>query len=103
MKDLTNGMLKKELEYAKTINDNSLQECLDRLKRQEENDKDIIIELYIDFAPHSFYFVKKHKVTFFGNGGIIFHGSHDNGGNGGSPTFSVSLNNDLSPHWEIHT
>jgi len=35
------------------------------------------------------------------NGGLIFHGPHDNGGDGGAPTFSVNL----SPQdgWSIHT
>lgn len=35
------------------------------------------------------------------NGGIIFHGPHDRGGDGGSPTFSVNL----SPvnGWAVHT
>ena len=35
------------------------------------------------------------------NGGLIYHGTHDNGGDGGAPTFSVNL----SPvnGWSIHT
>lgn len=35
------------------------------------------------------------------NGGLIFHGPHDNGGDGGMPTLSVNL----LPHhgWSIHT
>ncbi len=70
--------------------------------------------LYTDFAPMSFYFVmfvKKeigeapncpddgYKRWF--NGGLIFHGPHDNGGDGGAPTFSVNL----SPQdgWSVHT
>lgn len=58
-----------------------------------------------DFAPLSFYFIR--EVVFDGawerdyNGGIIFHGSHDGGGDGGAPTFSVNL----SPvdGWATHT
>jgi hypothetical protein len=37
------------------------------------------------------------------NGGFIFHGVHDGGGNGGAPTFSVELNPSTKPHWSIHT
>lgn len=52
--------------------------------------------LYKDFAPLSF--------TWGGNGwvgGLIFHGSHDGGGDGGMPSLSVCL----SPvdGWSIHT
>jgi hypothetical protein len=38
---------------------------------------------------------------FWMNGGLIYHGPHDNGGDGGFPTFSVNL----SPvnGWTIHT
>jgi hypothetical protein len=59
-----------------------------------------------DFAPYSFTFWTEKK-TADGqwkeriNGGLIYHGHHDNGGDGGSPTFAVSL----SPcdGWAIHT
>ena len=65
------------------------------------------VRLYRDFAPHSFEFVKevmyegKSEWEFQFNGGIIFHGPHDNGGDGGAPTYSVSL----SPQdgWSVHT
>lgn len=65
------------------------------------------VRLFKDFAPHSFEFVKEvlykgeTEWTFQYNGGLIFHGSHDNGGNGGAPTYSVNL----SPQdgWSIHT
>jgi hypothetical protein len=48
-----------------------------------------------DFAPLSFYFIQ--EIFINGkwernyNGGIIFHGDHDGGGNGNAPTFSVNL------------
>ena len=53
-------------------------------------------ELSPDFAPLSFLF---HDHGIFG--GIIFHGAHDRGGDGGAPTFSVNL----APcnGWSIHT
>lgn len=64
--------------------------------------------LYPDFAPHSFEFVITKRrpdgtyATWF-QGGLIFHGSHDRGGDGGAPTYSVSLNPSESASWEIHT
>jgi hypothetical protein len=53
------------------------------------------VRIMHDFAPLSFYFVKEVFVNGKWerdyNGGIIFHGAHDGGGNGGPPTFSVNL------------
>lgn len=52
----------------------------------------------------SLYFVLKTKDGRQSlNGGMIFHGPHDNGGDGGAPTFSVSLSGTTKPRWEIHT
>ena len=58
--------------------------------------------LYEDFAPMSFYWEEiapngKRSM----NGGLIYHGPHDGGGNGGAPTFSVSL--EPGQGWAIHT
>ena len=52
--------------------------------------------LYSDFAPYSFGFSASTKNkdgvwTSLYCGGLIFHGAHDNGGDGSSPTFSVCL------------
>ena len=65
-----------------------------------------------DFAPHSFSILwERWEKDSSGatrpgwrrwfNGGLIFHGPHDRGGDGGAPTFSVNL----SPHvgWSVHT
>ena len=107
MRDLTDGKLEETLKFAKSINDNSLQECLDRLKKVEENYGNgltaVETEISNDFAPHSFYFnrVYSRSNQFISNGGIIYHGKHDNGGDGGSPTFSVSLT--PCNGWQIHT
>lgn len=107
MNDLTQGKLDEALKYASSINDDSLQNCLDRLKKVEKNyaNNGIIVETNImtDFAPYSFYFVRVNKETqeFKGNGGIIFHGAHDNGGDGSAPTFSVNLT--PTKGWTIHT
>lgn len=55
-----------------------------------------VVTLYKDFAPYSFGFTAGGM-----NGGLIFHGSHDGGGNGGGPTFSVCLT--PCDGWSIHT
>ena len=107
MKDLTEGKLDEALAFANKINDNSLQGCLDRLKQVEENYKEggdnIETDVTTDFAQYSFYFVRYRQNTpgFISNGGIIFHGKHDNGGDGGAPTFSVNLT--PTTGWAIHT
>ena len=102
MKDFTNGVLQEELRKAEEENNPTLKQCLDRLKRVEEN-LECETNITIDFAPRSFFFARMRNNTFIGNGGIIYHGPHDNGGNGGAPTFSVSLSEDRSARWEIHT
>ena len=99
MVDSTNGELDKVLEFAKEIGDDSLQSCLDRL---DLNHYEQEATVYTDFAPKSFYFVRKRKDgSFAGNGGIIYHGAHDNGGDGSAPTFSVNLTPQKG--WCIHT
>lgn len=65
------------------------------------------VTLFKDFAPHSFEFVKEvmykdeSEWNFQYNGGLIFHGSHDNGGDGSAPTYSVNLT--PQDGWSIHT
>lgn len=64
------------------------------------------VTLHTDFAPHSFSIVWERRNTqgewkYWFNGGLIFHGPHDNGGDGGAPTFSVSLTKHHG--WSIHT
>jgi hypothetical protein len=64
--------------------------------------------LFKDFAPYSFTIIMEKEdylnpgefIPWFG-GGLVYHGPHDNGGDGGAPTFSVNLNN--SNGWSIHT
>jgi hypothetical protein len=65
-----------------------------------------ICDLYKDSAPLSFYFVMKLRqedgsYRRWFNGGCIFHGPHDRGGDGGAPTFAVNL--DPTHGWTIHT
>jgi len=78
----------------------SLVECLDRLQAIAGNYKGKV-SLFADWAPYSFEFSIVSDGRCVLNGGVIFHGKHDNGGDGGAPTFSVSL----SPvdGWSIHT
>jgi len=103
MKDLTDGILEKELEYAKSIGNDTLQRCIDRIK---QNDWYFDAESSIsnDFAPRSFYFQRIDKYDKqLGNGGIIFHGPHDGYGSGSAPSFSVSIDDSKEIRWEIHT
>ena len=98
--DKTNGLLDKIKQFAIT---NNLQENLENnlscLKRHIENGCEVT--LYPDFAPLSLYFEITREGNLCLNGGVIFHGKHDNGGNGQAPTFSVSLQ--PSKGWQIHT
>ena len=65
------------------------------------------IDLGKDFAPYSFTVVWYRYLVnedwkYFMNGGMIFHGAHDNGGaTGGPPTFSVNVT--PVDGWAIHT
>jgi hypothetical protein len=60
------------------------------------------VELYTDFAPYSFFWTQFSPTRSRGLiGGLIYHGQHDNGGDGGAPTFSVNLF--PSQGWSIHT
>lgn len=103
MKDLTEGKLDLELEYAKSIGNDTLQKCIDKLK---ENDWHFDAETSIsnDFAPRSFYFQRINKYDKqLVNGGIIFHGPHDGYGSGSAPSFSVSIDDSKEIRWQIHT
>ena len=99
MKDCTEGKLQEALEFAKKMKNNSLQDCLERLKKTDENmGPDYETHIYPDFAPLSFEFVRAkytngrdNKPDFVSNGGIIYHGPHDGFGSGAAPTFSVCL------------
>lgn len=102
MTDLTEGALQQELDYAKSIGNDSLQRCIDRLKMADQN-CETETQVVRDFAPHSFYFVKQKDGQFRGNGGIIFHGKHDGFGSGSASTFSVSISDSRETRWEIHT
>jgi hypothetical protein len=107
MIDLTDGKLGEALEFARKMGNDSLQKCLDQLTQTEtalaENGWEVETIITTDFAPYSFGFVRRYTKNseFAGNGGIIYHGPHDNFGSGGSPTFSVCLS--PTDGWSIHT
>ena len=97
MKDLTEGILGKELEYAKSIGNDTLQRCIDRLIQVDEN-METETTISNDFAPRSFYFQRLDKYDrHSGNGGIIFHDTTHGIGTHGAPSFSVSLDEDPHP------
>lgn len=93
MIDLTEGRLDSVLLFAESINDDSLKNCIESLKRAEKN-LNCETELHNDFADKSFYFLRKKENKFHGNGGIIWHGGNEN-------TYSVSLTK--TTNWQIHT
>ena len=51
----------KVVQYAKSINDKTLENCLERLKQWEKNEnRPCEIELYYDHAPYSFGFCERY-------------------------------------------
>jgi len=62
--------------------------------------------LFKDFAPYSYFFIMEIRqldgsFRQWFNGGLIFHGKHDNGGDGSYPTLSMCLA--PTDGWSIHT
>ena len=100
--DNSNGRLAEIKAFAK---ENDLMESFNETFSRIENysDKGYDVFLYSDFAPLSLEFAIKEKERFVLNGGFIFHDKHDSFGNGGAPTFSVSLSQDKVTGWSIHT
>jgi len=74
--------------------------CMSRLEDMAKS-WDGVAVMGPDFADKSFTWaiVKDGKVKM--NGGMILHGAHDNGGDGGAPTFSVNLS--PTTGWQLHT
>ena len=112
MKDFTNGELEKTRQFAKSIGClEQFENTLKRLCIREENEnvgnqgRKSHVELYPDFAPHSFFWVWRETESqrVIMNGGIIYHGKHDNHGSGGAPTYSVCIDPSDKPEWRIHT
>ena len=100
--DCTNGELDKIKAFAREKH--LVREFVStfiRFKRYTKRGYEVF--LYPDWAPMSLAFQLKYNGKNDMNGGFIFHGVHDNGGDGGFPTFSVELNPDTKSHWSIHT
>ena len=98
--DFSEGKLSQCIALARTRQDTSLIKCLQRLKKRDKSPTSYV-NIFRDFAPYSLYFEKYSDGKLDLNGGIIFHGRHDNGGDGSFPTLSVCL----TPvnGWCIHT
>ncbi len=80
--------------YAEKTKDNTLQDCLDRLKRWEEN-RNWTVTLYYDRSPLSFYFEMYDKAgRRVMNGGLLYHGKPDE---------SHAVTFDPTIGWQIHT
>lgn len=103
--DKTDGKLIEAIKFSRTIKDSSLIKCLKRLRNIHRNNPyyhEGATYIYSDGAKLSFYFERYTKENIFrGNGGIIFHGSHDGFGSGSAPTFSVCIN--PTNGWSVHT
>ena len=100
--DNSNGRLAEIKAFAKEHGlEESFNETFSRLENYSEKGYEVF--LFSDFAPLSLEFVIKQGERFVLNGGFIFHGQHDGYGNGGYPTFSVSIGPDRKPGWSIHT
>ena len=69
----------KVVQYAESIDDKTLHECLKRLERREQNPHHPCeIELYKDFAPYSFLFKERYPDGRLGVvGGLVYHGCPD--------------------------
>lgn len=69
----------KVINYAKSINDTTLDACFERLRSWESNtNRPCEIEIHYDFAPYSFMFKERYADGSYGIvGGILYHGKPD--------------------------
>ena len=91
------------LEWARETSsklEGTFMRCLDSLCRWTRNSG---YEVWVgsDFAPRSFTFAVNNDGKHLINGGMIFHGKHDNGGDGSAPTYPVCVT--PSNGWRLHT
>jgi hypothetical protein len=86
----------KVVQYAKSINDKTLENCLEHLKQWEKNEnRPCEIELYYDHAPYSFGFCERYPDGNTGIvGGLLYHGNPDE-------SFAVTM--ERFHGWSIHT
>ena len=90
--------LEKSKEFANSIGDTSLEDCLTRLSKHSRLGIDHYISLSPDFSKHGYIFCEYLNNECRMNGGIIYHGNHKEGYKENS---SVQLN--PSYGWQIHT
>lgn len=86
----------KAVKYAESIDDTTLQNCIECLKQWGKNSNGKYeIELYRDFAPHSFGFAERTPDGRNGIvGGLLYHGRPDE-------SFAVVMEPFYG--WSIHT
>lgn len=96
MKILCQEHYNKTVQYANSIGDKTLENCLDRLKHWEQNPNfPCEIELYYDSAPYSFGFTQRYPDGHTGIvGGLLYHGIPDR-------SFAFMI--DPIHGWSIHT
>ena len=97
MIDTTEGRLDASLAFALSIGESSLQECIDRLKRDEDQYRcKPVARVFNDRLEHCFEFslMDGEKLVLYG--GITYHGKH-----GEISNFSVQM--EPSGGWQIHT
>lgn len=84
------------VQYAESINDSTLRECLERLEKWGQNtNRPSVIELYRDFAPYSFLFKQRYEDGSLGVvGGLVYHGN---------PDLSCCFAEPRIEGWAIHT
>ena len=90
-------------EYAKSINDETFQNCINRLKAWEENAKEhdfkMTIHLFTDHEPKSFFFREVYADGRNGIcGGLLYHGIPGEVDN----SFAVCIGG-RAYGWQIHT
>lgn len=106
--DWTKGGLCETRTFAGTLElepNRQLESKLDHLKKMAVNFGGVLA-IQKDFSPHGFVWcvlkaddggLWRQKYS----GGLIYHGPHDNGGDGGGPTYSVNINGVTG--WSVHT
>lgn len=100
MIDKTDGKLEAIKKFAANIGQlDNLKSKLEILARKEQDG--CVVNLHQDFAPYSLYFEVLKEGELVSNGGLIYHGINNAGGNGSAPTFSVNLT--PVKGWAIHT
>jgi len=106
--DETNGKLREAFLFARrTGKVDSLLDQLKFLRRMKCGNQECQVVLTTDFAPYSFMWYHQTRTEpgapwrqwYFG--GLIFHGPHDRGGDGGAPTYCVNLGD--SDGWSLHS